>query len=133
MSKKTIFFLGAGATVDVVADAPTNKNLVKKALEDFKDTPQGKEIWYFISDLFNHREHIAVDNQIWNLFDYIVQQGKSVSPKYTLERITELRNSLLNLVIKEFKKSLSETTTINTYDNFVNAILSSCSCKKRHF
>lgn len=123
---KAVFFLGAGATIDVVPGAPSNKDLVKKALEDFKETPEGKEIWYFVDDLFHQREFPPTDNQIWNLLDFIVQQGKSASLKYNLERIVELRNSLLNLVIKEFKRSLNpETTPINTYDNFARLIATS--------
>ena len=105
MGSKTVFFLGAGATIDVIPEAPSNKDLVKKALEDFKETPEGVLLWDFIYSVFKtqgSKRHPPADNQIWNLLDYIIQEGKSPTTFYNLEQISELRNNLLTLVIKEF-------------------------------
>ncbi len=126
MGRKTVFFLGAGATRDVISSAPVNKDLVKKALEDFGNTPEGISVWSFIGNLFTGRNLPPVDNQIWNLLDFIVQEGKSPSSSYNLEQISEIRNNLLTLIIKEFKKSLNpQLIPHDTYKDFVNVIVDS--------
>jgi len=123
---KTVYFLGAGATIAVAPNAPLNVNLVKKALDDFPDSNEAKEIKDFIKNLFEDRINPPMDNQIWNLLDYIVQEGKSPSSTYSLEQISEIRNSLVNLVIKEFKKSLNpQLISIDTYKIFVPLIVNS--------
>ena len=120
--EKTVFFLGAGATIDVVPNAPSNKDLVKKALEDFGDLPAGERVRNFINNLFK-RSIPPIDNKIWNLLDYIVQQGKSPSVKYNLENISGLRDDLLELIIREFKKSLNPQHIVNNaYRTFVGLI-----------
>ena len=119
MAGKTVFFFGAGATIDVVPNAPSNKDLVRKAIEDFGELPAGQNIKSFINSLFK-RSNPPADNQIWNLLDYIVQQGKSPSANYNVEKISELRDNLLELIIREFKHSLNLHNVINnTYQTFV--------------
>lgn len=118
----TVFFLGAGATIDVVPDAPSNKTLVKKALENFGDSLAGQRVRNFIADLFK-REDPPIDNQIWNLLDYIAQQEKSPSTKYNLESILNFREDLLELIIREFQRSLNSQLIVNdTYGKFVRLI-----------
>lgn len=102
---KTVYFLGAGATKAAAPDAPLNKNLLKNALVDFNKSPEADSLLDFIAKLY-HRINPVVDNQIWNLLDYIIQEGKSPCPKYNLEQIIELRKHVLHLIIKEFQKSL---------------------------
>jgi hypothetical protein len=102
---KVVYFLGAGATKAIVPNAPMNLDLVKKAIEDFSDSQEAKRLNKFIKKLYK-RENPVVDNQIWNLLDYIIQQGKSPTMGINLEQIIDLKNDLLSLVIREFNKSL---------------------------
>jgi uncharacterized protein YaaR (DUF327 family) len=120
---KTVYFLGAGATKDVVPDAPLNDDLVKKTLESFKESSKAKRLFKFINDIFHKRQDPPINNQIWNLLDYIIQQGKTMSPNYKFEKIVDLRKGLLELVIKEFQKTL-ETRDPVTYSKFINNIKS---------
>ena len=117
---KTVYFLGAGATKDAAPDAPTNKDLVKKALTDFVKSEDAQALLDFIAVLF-HRADPVIDNQIWNLLDYIIQQGKSPCSKYNLEQIIELRKRLLHLIIQEFQKSL-EIAEPRIHEMFVEKI-----------
>ena len=103
---KTVYFLGAGATKDVCENAPLNNDLLEKALRDFAGSSEAEQIENFIKELFKRRKNPPKDNQIWNLLDYVIQQGKSASPEYNLEKVSDIRDSLIKLVIKEFKKSL---------------------------
>lgn len=118
---KTVYFLGAGATKAVCDNAPVNKNLVRKALEHNSGLSETENLQIFINDLFKTRNDPPIDNQIWNLLDYIIQQNRSASPKYNLEQINKLRADLVNLVIKEFKKSLVDAD-IEYYGRFVSKI-----------
>ena len=99
---KTVYFLGAGATKAACKSAPLNHDLVRKALDDFPNDIQAGKIISFINDLSKNRADFPRDNQIWNLLDYILQQCKPASYDYNLEKITELRTSLINFVIKKF-------------------------------
>ncbi len=118
---KTVYFLGAGATKAVCKDAPLNHDLVRKALEDFPNDIQTEKIASFINHLSKNRPDFPRDNQIWNLLDYILQQGKSASYDYNLEKIAELRAGLINLVIKEFEKTLRDAET-QILGNFIEKI-----------
>jgi len=117
---KTVYFLGAGSTIDAAPEAPTNKDLVKKALTDFIKSDDAQALLDFIADLF-HRSDPVIDNQIWNLLDYIIQEGKSPCPKYNLENIVELRKHLLHLIIQEFQRSL-EIVEPRIHEMFVEKI-----------
>ena len=117
---KTVYFLGAGATKAVAPDAPLNKDLVKNAIIDFVKSKEAQLLLDFIADLF-HRKNPTIDNQIWNLLDYIIQKGKSPTSKYNLEQIIDLRRCLLHLVIREFQKSL-EVVEPRIYEMFINKI-----------
>ena len=99
MTEKTVYFLGAGATKAVAENAPLNKDLVRKALKDFPDEPAAKNIKAFISRLFLKRKDPPIDNQIWNLLDYVIQQNRAASPEYSLEKIWELKKGLFGIVI----------------------------------
>lgn len=116
-----VFFLGAGATKAIAPNAPLNKDLLTKALNDFKDLAEAKQLEDFISDLFKKRNNPPKDNRVWDLIDYIVQQDKSVSLKYNLEKIVNLRKCLLNLIIREFQKSL-ENIEPGLYESFISKI-----------
>lgn len=118
--KKTVYFLGAGATKAVAEHAPLNKDLVKKALSDFETTPEAERLNAFIKTLFPWDNRV-IDNQIWNLFDYIIQEGKSPCFQYNLEGIVALRKDLLSLVIQEFQKSLGRVDK-EIYRKFVDKI-----------
>jgi hypothetical protein len=118
---RTVYFFGAGATKAIAPGAPLNKDLVKKALEDFPESPEAERLQGFIRFLFKEREHPPIDNQIWNLLDYIIQQGRSACKAYNLEEIVELRRCLLNLVIREFQKSL-ESSGSELYKKFIEKI-----------
>jgi len=117
---KTVYFLSAGATKAAAPEAPTNKDLVKNALMDFVKSVDAQALLDFIVDLF-HRTNPVIDNQIWNLLDYIIQQGKSPCSKYNLEQIIALRKRLLHLIIREFQKSL-EVAEMRIHDMFVEKI-----------
>ena len=117
---KTVYFLGAGATKNAAPDAPTNKDLVKKALTDFVKSEDAQALLDFIADIF-HSANPVIDNQIWNLLDYIIQQGKSPCSKYNLEQIIELRKHLLHLIIQEFQKSL-EISEPRIHEMFIEKI-----------
>ncbi|MCX5694906.1 MAG: SIR2 family protein [Candidatus Omnitrophica bacterium] len=108
---KTVYFFGAGATKAIAPLAPLNKDLVKKALEDFDLTPEALRLEGFLKEVFKKRDNPVIDNQVWNLLDYIIQQGKSACKSYNLEEIMELRACLLNLVIQEFQKSLASANS----------------------
>ena len=73
---KTVYFLDAGATKAISENAPLNSDLVKRALEHFPDEQAAKDLKGFISRLFKMEEPL-IDNQIWNLLDYIIQQGRA--------------------------------------------------------
>lgn len=117
---KTVYFLGAGATKAVAPGAPLNKDLVKNAIIDFVESKEAQFLLDFIANLF-HIKDPTIDNQIWNLLDYIIQKGKSPSSKYNLEQIIDLRRCLLHLVIREFQKSL-EVVEPRIYKMFINKI-----------
>lgn len=119
-NRKSVYFLGAGATKAVTQNAPLNKDLVKKALSDFQTTPEAERLNNFIETLFPWEKRI-IDNQIWNLLDYIIQEGKSPCFEYNLEQIVALRKDLLSLVIQEFQKSLGSIDT-EAYQKFVDKI-----------
>jgi uncharacterized protein YaaR (DUF327 family) len=104
---KIVYFLGAGATKAIAPNAPMNMDLVKKAIEDFSNSHEAKRLNRFIKELYKRNDPV-VDNQIWNLLDYIIQQGKSPSLGINLEQIIDLKNDLMSLVIREFNKSLAE-------------------------
>lgn len=118
---KTVYFFGAGATKAIAPEAPVNKDLVKKALEDFSASPEATSLKSLIDRLFVQRKEPFIDNQIWNLLDYIIQEDKSPCKEYNLEEIIELRKCLLNLIVREFKKSL-ESVTSNLFENFIMKI-----------
>ncbi len=123
---KTVYFLGAGATKAVALDAPLNKDLVVKALDHFKETKEAENILEFISDLIINMPDAKtvrpdIQNKIWDLLDYIIQEGKSISRKYNIENIIKLRRDLLHLVIKEFQRSL-EVIDSDIYRKFVMRI-----------
>ncbi len=115
-----VYFLGAGATKAVAPSAPLNVDLVKKAVEDFKQTSEAKRLNAFIKKLYKRNDPV-VDNQIWNLLDYIIQQGKSPSFGINLEQIIDLKDDLMSLVIKEFEKSLGKVTD-STTETFIEKI-----------
>ncbi|NLD51135.1 MAG: hypothetical protein GX660_28705 [Clostridiaceae bacterium] len=117
---RTVYFLGAGATINAAPEAPTNKNLVKNALTDFIQSNDAQTLLGFIADLFRRADPV-IDNQIWNLLDYLIQQGKSPSPKYNLEQIVDLRKHLLHLIIQEFQRSL-EIVEPRIHEMFVEKI-----------
>lgn len=119
---KIVYFLGAGATKAIAPNAPMNMDLVKKAIEDFNDSREAKRLNKFIKALYK-REKPVIDNQIWNLLDYIIQQGKSPSLGINLEQIIDLKNDLMCLVIKEFNKSLEEVDS-SVAENFIEKIKS---------
>jgi len=104
---RIVYFLGAGATKAIAPDAPMNLDLVKKAIEDFDTSQQAKRLNKFIKELYKRDDAVA-DNQIWNLLDYIIQQGKSPSSGINLEQIIDLKNDLMSLVIREFNRSLGD-------------------------
>ena len=118
---KTVYFVGAGATRDTASNAPVNKDLLNKALKDFETTDEARCLMRFIDALFHSRENPPIDNQIWNLLDYIIQQKKSASEKFNYESIINLRKCLINLVIKEFQKSLADIG-VNVYESFIGKI-----------
>ncbi|MFA5287445.1 MAG: SIR2 family protein [Candidatus Omnitrophota bacterium] len=119
--KKVVYFLGAGATKAVCSTAPLNRDLVKNALIYFQGEPEVKEIREFMKEIFKIEENYEVNNQIWNLLDYIIQQGRSISHKYTFERVSNMRNSLLSLVIRYFEQVLREVDT-GVSVKFISAI-----------
>lgn len=121
MSGKTVYFLGAGATKDVCEGAPLNRDLVKKALDRFSEEEETKHLKHFINQLFKERTDPTIDNQVWNLLDYIIEQGKVGSSRYNLEEISELRENLLSLIIREIKEALEDAET-ETYAKFLEAI-----------
>lgn len=118
---KAVYFLGAGATIAVAPNAPVNINLLEKALQDFPETMEAKSIENFVKDIFKNRPNPPRDNQIWNLLDYIIQEGKSPSRGYNIERITELKSCLLNLIINEVEEGVKDAD-VETYRKFVMAI-----------
>lgn len=123
---KTVYFLGAGATKAVAPDAPLNKDLVIKALVHFRETKEAKRIMRFIAELVaktpdGSSVENKIQNQVWNLLDYIIQEGKSISGKYNIENIIDLKRCLMTLIIKEFQRSL-EVIDLNLYDKFVKKI-----------
>lgn len=119
---KTTFFLGAGATKAVCKSAPLNNDLVAKALARL---PKNNELWEFIEkDLFKRKDPPA-SNQIWDLFDYILQDGRSASSKYSVEKIYEMKNQLLNLCIQEFESSLKNLDDDQSYRKFVSIMAES--------
>lgn len=118
---KVVYFLGAGATKAVAHNAPLNVDLVKKAIEDFSETSEAKRLNGFLKKLYKERENPVADNQIWNLLDYIIQQGKSPSFGINLEQIIDLKNDLMTLVIQEFEKSLGRVSD-STTETFIEKI-----------
>lgn len=119
--EKTVYFLGAGATKAACKEVPINQDLVRRALGDFSGTIQAQSINVFIDNLSKQRKDFPRDNQIWNLLDYIIQQGKSASSKHSLEQVAELRTGLISLVIREFEKSLRNANT-QIFEDFVTKI-----------
>ncbi len=118
---ENVYFLGAGATIAAAPEAPLNETLVKNAITNFIKSQEAQYLLDFIADLFKNRTDPPINNQIWNLLDYIIQKGKSASPKYNLEKIIDLRKNLLNLVIKEFQNSL-EVSEPRIFELFVEKI-----------
>lgn len=123
---KTVYFLGAGATKAVAPDAPLNKDLVPKALASFREEKEAVNIQEFINDLIANIPDAKtiipnIQNKIWDLLDYIIQEGKSISRKYNIENIIELKRDLLHIVIKEFQRSL-ENIDVDIYRKFVERI-----------
>jgi hypothetical protein len=116
---KTVYFFGAGATKAVVPKAPLNKDLVKNALTHFRDSSEAVRIRSFLALLFKQRDDVPIDNQVWNLLDYIIQQGKSACREFNLEEIIEIRRCLLSLVIREFQESL-ETASSGVFQKLIS-------------
>ena len=67
MSGETVYFLGAGATKDVVPEAPLNKDIVRNALSEFAETREAKEILLFINTLY----HVAIVYSGYIFYIYI--------------------------------------------------------------
>ena len=120
---KTVYFLGAGATKAVCNTAPLNEDLVRKALNYYQQKTEAKEIWEFIEEIYKPRGEgtLGVDNKVWNLLDYIIQQGRSASHKYSFEKICNMRNNLLSFVISYFEQALQEVDKA-VFRSFISTI-----------
>ncbi len=116
--EKTVYFFGAGTTKAFAPTAPLNNDLVKKALEDFPNDAEAKDVLKFISEVFSQRLDPPVDNTIWNFFDSVIQSQSSASKNHDLERVIALKKSLLNLVLREFDKQLNVIDT-QLFSDFV--------------
>lgn len=104
---KTVYFMGAGATRAASDKAPLNRELVEKALGDCSETEEARELQEFLRKVY-HRERPPANNQIWNLLDYLIQRGRTGSKDYSLEKIGDLRTSLIKLLINFFRERLAE-------------------------
>lgn len=118
-----VYFLGAGATKAVCKTAPLNEDLVGSALHYFQHEPEAKEIWKFIEEIYKpgKGQSFEVDNQVWNLLDYVIQQGRSFSHKHSLEKISNMRNNLLSFVIRYFEQVLQEVDN-EVFKKFISTI-----------
>jgi hypothetical protein len=116
-----VYFLGAGATKAAAQRAPLSDDLVRGAREHFADEWRALGLEEFLRRLYKGRADVPVDNRIWNLFDYVIQQGKAASADYSLDTILELKTGILRLVIKELEQSLRQPQQ-GVFQQFVDAI-----------
>lgn len=97
--------MGAGATRAASEKAPLNYDLVEKALGDFSATDEARRLSTFLQAVYQ-RENPPANNQIWNLLDYLIQRGGTGSEIYSLEKVVELREDLMKLLIRLFRERL---------------------------
>ena len=81
---KTVYFLGAGATIAVAPSAPLNENLVQKSLDDFPDSKEAKEIKDFIKGSNGRRDLKYWALSFWILFMIVFYTDPKSLHRYVL-------------------------------------------------